>query len=427
MDISKIIQILDKWNFWSQNIKTGFKREYYLDKLKKYLSIPEIITLTGVRRSGKSTIVLQVIEYLINTKKVPKHNTLYINFEEPFAGQELNLEFLIKTYEAYLEFFNPKGKIYLFLDEIQLIKNWEKFVASLYDRKENIKIFIAGSSAKLLNTEISTLLSGRYISETIYPLSFKEFLDFKKINYQPLIRDTKIFNYLREYLKFGGFPRVIMEKDEHIKNVVLLEYFNSILERDIILRNKIKNIPSIKEVINYSLSNISTQVSTYHFEKYFSIASQNTKRYFEYLEDAFLLQFVPFFSYSVKKQIYNSKKVMAIDVGLVNVVSFMFKDDFAKLLENIVFLKLIHQKHKPYYWRNGTEIDFILRTGHKVSRLINVCYNLENKNTMQREISSLEKGLAEFPGAKGEIIYWQGEETKHSKIKFINILDFLLN
>ena len=426
MNISEIITTLNKWNFWNQKVDTGFSRRFYLDKLNKYLKMPEVIALTGVRRSGKSTIILQVIENLIQSKRIKPENTLYINFEEPAFGSDLNLKFLIKIFDAYLEFYNPKGRIYLFLDEVQLVKNWEKFVVSLYDRKADIKIFVTGSSSKLLQSEISTLLSGRYISETVYPLSFKEFLDFKKINCKPLIKTPKFYNQLREYLEFGGFPRIVIEKNKHHKRILLVEYFNSIVERDIILRYQIKNIKDIKEIVNFIFTNISKQTSTYKLEKNFGISSQNIRRYFEYFNEAFLLQFALFFSYSVKKQIYNPQKIFSIDTGLRNAVSFKFSKDIGKLLENIVFMEFLKRKEIPYYWENGAEVDFLIRKGYQVSELFNVCYSINNKETLDREIKSLEKGILEFKKTKASLIYWEGEPIKHSKIKFINILDFLL-
>lgn len=426
MNTSEIIQILDNWNFWNQKIDTGFKRFLYLDKLNRYLKMPEIIALTGVRRSGKSTIILQLIEGLIE-KKVKPENTLYINFEEPNFNSNLSLDFLIKVFDAYLEFYNPKGKIYLFLDEVQLVADWEKFVVALYDRKKNIKIFITGSSSKLLKSEISTLLSGRYISEIIYPLCFREFLDFKDIKYRPLIRKPEIFNYLRQYMEFGGFPRIATEEEGYNKKVILTEYFNSILEKDILLRYKIKNTKDIREIANFIFANISSRISSYKLEKNFDISNQNVRRYFEYFNEAFLIQFAPFFSYSVKKQIYNPQKVFSIDTGLRNAVSFKFIDDAGKLLENIVFLELLKKKKTVYYWENKTEIDFLLRDGLSVSELINVCYSINNKEALAREIKSLEQGLEEFKNSKAMLIYWEGKPVVHSKIEFVNILDFLLD
>lgn len=427
MDISDIIKTLDKWNFWNQKIDTGIRRSQYLDKLEKYLLMPEIVALTGIRRSGKSTVILQLIEYLITEKKADPKNTIYINFEEPAFSGNLNLDFLVQVFDAYLEFYNPKGKIYIFLDEVQMVKNWESFVASLYDRRTGIKIFVTGSSSKLLKSEISTLLSGRYVAETVYPLSFREFLDFKNVNYKPLIKTPKLYNKLREYIEFGGFPRIATEDDNHNKKILLVEYFNSILERDILLRHKVRNVRDIREIINFVFSNVSKQTSSYKLEKNFNISSQNIRRYFEYFDEAFLLQFAPFFSYSIKKQIYNPQKIFSIDTGLASAVSFKFSEDIGGFLENIVFIEFLRKKITPYYWVNGTEIDFVLRNGYKVSESVNVCYSISNKSALEREIKSLEKGLAEFKNVKAKLIYWEGQPEKHAKIEFINILDFLLN
>lgn len=428
MNISEIMSVLEKWNFWSQRIDTGFKRPFYSEKLSKLLRMSEIVALTGIRRSGKSTLILQLIEELIEKGTKPK-NTLYINFEEPNFSDNLNVKFLVRIFDAYLESVAPKGKVYLFLDEVQMVSGWERFVVSLYDRKVDVKIFVTGSSSKLLMGEISTLLSGRYVSEVIYPLSFREFMDFKKEVRQPahsfLIKTTKLYNYLREYIEFGGFPKVVLEKDDYGKKTLLIEYFNSILERDILFRHRIKNKKDIGEIANFSLANISGKISTYKLEKDFGISSPNSRRYFEYFKEAFLLQFVSFFSYSVKRQMYNPQKVFSIDTGLRNAVSFKFSEDIGKLLENIVLLELLRKKEKPYYWEGKTEVDFVLRQGHKVSELINICYSLDKK-TLEREIKSLEEGMEEFSDVKAKIIYWEGTPPKHKKIEFVNILDFLL-
>jgi len=403
---------------------TGVERSLYFEKLNKLLGMSEIVALTGVRRSGKSTIILQIIENLIKKGTKPT-NTLYVNFEDPNFADNLNIKFLVKIFDAYLETFNPKGMVYLFLDEVQMVEGWERFAASLYDRKADVKIFVTGSSSKLLMSEVSTLLSGRYVSDVIYPLSFKEFLDFKGEKYSPLIKNTKLYGYLREYIENGGFPKIVIEKNDYNKKTLLVEYFNSILERDILFRHKIKKEKDIKEIANFSLTNISGKLSTYRMEKDFKISNPNARRYLGYFEESFLLQFATFFSYSVKKQTYNPQKVFSIDTGLRNAVSFKFSEDIGKLLENIVFLELLRKKEKPYYWEGKGEIDFVLRRGHKVSELINVCYEL-NKKTLEREVNSLEEGLAEFKNTKAKMIYWEGRPPKHKQIEFVNILDFLL-
>lgn len=424
MTTAEIITILEKWNFWNQKIDAGFRRESCLKKLNKLLAMTEVVALTGVRRSGKSTLILQIIEELI-AKGVNPQNTLYVNFEEPNFYDSLNVKFLSKIFDAYMEFFDPKEKVYIFLDEVQLVKEWERFVAALYDRRVNVKIFVTGSSSNFLMEEISTLLSGRYVSEVIYPLSFAEFLDFKKEKYSPLIKRPKLYNYLREYIEFGGFPKVVVEKEKYNKKTLLVEYFNSILERDILFRHRIKNEKDIKEIAGFALANISSRISTYKIEKAFRISNPNARRYFEYFQESFMLQFATFFSYSVKKQTYNPQKVFCIDTGLRNAVSFKFSEDIGKLLENMVYLELLRKKETPYYWEGKGEIDFVLRRGHKVSELINVCYSL-NAQSLEREIKSLEEGMSEFKNTKAKIIYWEGSAPKHKKIKFVNILDFLL-
>jgi len=422
---TEIIETLDRWNFWNRSIDTGVKRKFYLNKILPLLKMPEIIAITGVRRSGKSTIILQIIKDLIK-RKVNSVNTLYINFEEPRLENFLSALGLDQIYEFYLEFFNPKGKIYLFLDEVQMVKNWEKFVASLYDRRQNVKIVVSGSSAKLLKGEISALLSGRYLSEIVYPLSFVEFLDFKKISYKG-IKNPKFLHFLREYIKFGGFPRVVLEKNKGNKEKILTEYFNIILEKDVILRHNIKNIKNIKELSLFVLTNISNQISTYKIEKMLGISSQNVKRYFNYFAEAFLLQFSSFFSYSVKKQIYNPQKVFAIDSGLRNAVSFKFSEDAGRLLENVVYNKLKTKYKEVFFWKNAVEVDFLVREGYKVKNLYNVCYSIREKIAWEREKKSLLKAKLEFPDAKAKLIYWRrGKEEQNSDFELIHILDFLI-
>lgn len=425
MDRDTIIQILDRWNFWHKKIDAGIKRRTYLEKIIKYLANPEIIALTGVRRSGKSTLLLQVVNHLVSHGIDPQ-NTLYVNFEEPLFEANASLQFLEEVFNSYLEFFNPKGKIYVFLDEIQLIEKWERFVASLYDRRENVKIFVTGSSSKLLKAEISTLLSGRFISETVFPLTYKEFLQFKNISYKR-IKSPELMFYLKEYLEYGGFPRVVLEADKLKKTKILEEYYSSIVERDVISRNKIKNIREVKELLLYLLSNTGNQVSTYSVEKNLGISNENTRRYFGFFEEAFLVDFVDFFSYKVKKQIYNPKKAYCIDTGLINIASFKFSENKGKILENVVYNFLKQGNKKIYYWKNKTEVDFIVRRGYSVEEIINVSWTLKDKNTTDRELNSLEIAKGELKCAKSRLIYWEKNPSEKEDVQLQHIIDLLLS
>lgn len=427
IDKKTIIENLQKWNFWNQDIKTGIQRKQYLKQLEDLLKIPEIIVLLGVRRSGKSMICYQLLERLIKVYKIPRKNTLFINFEDPIWGEVVSLKTFYNIFQAYLETYNPQGKIYLFLDEIQKVNQWERLVLSLYDSQQPVKIFITGSSSSLLESNISTLLSGRYISKKVFPLNFKEFLNFKGLSQNKLIKRSVAFNLLKEYLNFGGFPRVVLEKQTTIKNYLLQEYYNSIIEKDIILKNNIKNKVEIKNLVLYILSNIGSLFSSYSVSKQLGISHQNINNYLSFFKDSFLIYSVEKFDYSVKKQIYNPDKLFVVDTGLSQIVGFSFSKNIGHYLENLVFQYYFQKNNQVYYWKNDVEVDFIIKKGVTLTKIINVCYFL-NKNNLEREIRSLEKAGEKFNKAEKELIYWEksNEIEVNKDIKLINIIDLLL-
>src|SRR3989338_839780 len=214
MDKNEIIEALSGWNFWHRDINAGILRPRYLDKIRGYLSADEIVALSGVRRSGKSTILLQVLKGLIG-EGVPKNNILYINFEDPKFYSFLKLDLLDNIWQAYFEYLRPKSRVYLVLDEVQKIKGWEQWVRSKYDRKENIKIFVTGSNSELLSSEFSSVLTGRHLELKVAPLDFKEFLDFKGLKVEAdklwFIKNKKVLNdYTGQYLQEGGFPKIVL-------------------------------------------------------------------------------------------------------------------------------------------------------------------------------------------------------------------------
>lgn len=375
-----ILQTLDKWNFWSRKIESGFPRPYYLQNFLKNLGSSEIVALTGIRRSGKSTLLLQIIEHLLKNG-IPKENILYVNFEEPLFEVKASLSFLQEVYETYLENFNPKGKVYLFLDEVQMAKKWERFVVSLYDRKDKIKIFVTGSS-----------LSGRYLAQEVFPLNFIEFLAFKKVKYNG-IKTTEIAHLLLEYLNYGGFPRVVLEEDKEQKVKLLQEYYNTIVERDIIFRHKLRNEREVKELLLYLFANIGNLFSTYTLEKSLGIPAENIRRYLGFFQEAFLLNPVDFFSYKITQQIRQPKKIYCADTGLVNAVGFRFSENRGRLLENLIYNYLHQEKKQIFYWKNAkTELDLVTRRGYKTEEIYNVSWETEDEKTLEREEMSLREG-----------------------------------
>lgn len=426
MTNSQIIEILEVWNFWGNPRDTGIMREKYVEELYRQHDIKEASVVAGVRRSGKSTILLQVLKKIIDSG-APKENTLYINFEEPAFAPYLEIKFLLQIYDAYLEKFNPEGKIFIVLDEIQIVPQWEKFVRGLYDRGEKIKFYITGSSSKLLSKEYGHALTGRIYSNEIFPLDFKEFLEFKnkaalleKISGKgsPVLR-----KFFREYMEFGGFPQVILTNEEKDKIQILKEYYSAIIEKDIVQRYEIRDVKKLKEFCLNLITNISAKFTGYQAEKKQKISQPTANKFLEYAKEVFLIQAVDYFSYSFVKQKNNPHKIYAIDPGLYNAVSFRFSENLGRIFENLVYLKYRRNKEEIFYWENKNEVDFLIRRGVKIDKIINACWNFNDDNK-QREIDGLLEAMDKFNCQEAEIITMGYEENIKIDKKTIRVKNF---
>ena len=247
---NKTLEILNDWNFWRKEIDTGIERTEYLEKMERYYKMDLVVSLIGIRRSGKSTLMLQFAKKLITEKKVSKNNILYVNFEDSRFLGEHSIDLLNNIYEVYLENLAPSKKPVIFLDEIQNIEGWEKFVRSLNERKE-AKIFVSGSNAHLLSSEFSAVLTGRQLTLTIYPLAFEEFLLFNNIKVTSKLdlvdQKAEIKRAFAKYLQFGGMPKQVLLKNDDDKFLLLRNYFEDILNRDLIGRFKIRQTEKLKE------------------------------------------------------------------------------------------------------------------------------------------------------------------------------------
>ncbi|MEW5896358.1 MAG: ATP-binding protein [Nanoarchaeota archaeon] len=438
MEKDKIIQILQGQNFWGKDQQLGFIRKSYLKTFRSRSQLKEALVLVGVRRCGKSTLSKQFMAELIQ-KGVKKEETLYINLEEPPFSSYLNLELLDMIYSAYREIISDQTKI-IVLDEIQNIPAWEKWVRSKLENDPTIKIIVTGSSSKLLSSEFSTVLSGRSIPFEIYPFSFREFagLNGLKIENEKEIylNKEKLKLLLRKYLEFGGFPRVVLEAKEN-KNLLLKEYYESILLRDVAARYQIKEINVLKALSTLILTQNGSLVSiaklTTAIQEAFKlkVSLETISRFMSYLESAYLIFFAPIFSYKIKEQMKYPRKVYCIDTGLRNAVSFRFSEDLGKLAETVVFLKLRKEDKEIFYWKSdkNKEVDFVVRKGMKIHRLINVCWNLSNAETRKRETESLIEAMIEFK-MKEAILITDDEEREEKKtgrtIKFIPLWKWLL-
>ncbi len=397
------------------------KRDFYLNKIEKYINSPLIKVIIGHRRVWKSTILKSIIQNLYKKKEIKLKNFFYINKELPFYDDLKNYDDLKKEFENFLK-QTKSGKIFVWIDEIQEIQNWEKFINGLLALYWNkIEIFITWSNAFLLSSELATYLTGRYIEIPIYTLSFKEFLQFKK-------EDKSKENFL-EYLKFGWLPAIFeMNYNEEIIFSYLLWVYNTIILKDIIAYHKIKNIVFFKNLYKYTLANIWNIVSSKSIKDYLksqkiSIWNDTILNFLSYAENAFILNKVYSENPETKKifEIYN--KYYVSDLGLRNaLVWFDFKKDIWKLLENYMFLELKRNDYKVKIGRisKEKEIDFIAEKNW-IIKYFQVCYLLWSEKTMQREYSSLENisdNWEKYVVSFDDINHWI-----HNWIKHINIME----
>ena len=431
METAQIIEILEDWNFWTKDHNVGIPREEYLQKLTKLAETEQIIVVLGVRRSGKSTIMHQYIKKLINRKVDPK-NILYVNFEDVRFG-EFSLELLNQIYEVYLEYAQPANKQYVFLDEVQKIKGWEKFARTLHELKK-AQVFVSGSNSKLLWGELSSVLTGRHLDLAVYPLEFSEFLIFKKIEVKDkldlIAKRYKIKSLLNEYLQYGGFPLICLKES---KKELLQTYFEDIIHKDVIESRTITNVSKIKSLARFYLTNVGRRISFHSISKFQELSLDTIERYSYYLEEAYLLNFIKKFSYSVKEQERTMSVVYVIDNGLRNLVSFKFSQDNGWLYQNIVANLLIKRfgKDKIFYWMSPTkeEVDFVVKPGLRVQQLIQVCYNIADPVTKKREVTALIKASKELKCSNLLVItenYESEEKVDSKKIKYFPLWKWLL-
>lgn len=436
MDEQKIFEILDDWNFWSKEQDTGVSRNSYLGQIKPFLRTNQAIVLSGVRRSGKSTLLLQLVKELIASGVNPK-DTLIINLED-YRWEDLSLQLLHQIYTFYLKKINQSRPFYLLLDEIHKITGWERFVRTLIDKKE-AKVVVSGSNAKLISRELGTLLTGRHVGLKIYPPTFKELLDLRRLsinNELDLFRKkTEINNFVDEAFAYGFFPEIILAEEENVKLKILRDGLDSIITRDVMERYKIREKEKIRSLMRYYLSNTSAHVSFNKLKEMLNLPLRTIERFSQYLEEAYLIMFLKRFSYKVREQEKSPRKVYSIDLGLVNASGFKFIENKSQLMENLVFLELIKKEQEIYYWKNPQqeEVDFVVKEGVKIKQLIQVCFNIENSETKNRELRSLIKAGKElkcnvllvitkdYEGK--EKVEWFGDKAE---IKFIPLWKWLL-
>lgn len=353
-----------------------------------------IVVITGIRRCGKSSVL-----QMIRNQAGEGQRDFFISFDDDRLAT-FGLDDFQKLLECFIELYGPQNSVYL--DEIQLIPGWERFVRRLHDAQ--YKIYITGSNATLFSKELGTRLTGRYIEIEMYPFSFREFVLFRNAK---LLKKNLTTNEVGEvkhlfsrYFLEGGFP-------EHLKyrlSGYLHTLFENILYKDIITRYALTSERVIKQLANYIASHISKDTSYSGLAKILESSASTISDYCQYFEKSYLFFSINRFSPSLKRQLGYHKKTYAIDTALAQAVGFRMSEDTGRMLENVVYLELKRHRHDIYFYREKNECDFIVKKNNQIIAAIQVTMHLKNENTKEREINGLVEAMRQHELQEGLIL-----------------------
>ena len=400
------------------------KRELYIEKIKPFIDKDIIKVLTGIRRSGKSVMLKLIMEEL-KQNKIDEKQFININFENLI---NIELTTADKLHEYILKKASEiKKKCYIFLDEIQEVKDWEKCINSLRVNEEyDFDIYITGSNAKLLSGELSTYLAGRYVEFVIYPFSFKEFLETLK----SIQQDVSTREAFQKYVKFGGMPFLYnLAFEEEASLQYLKDIYSSIILKDITQRNKIRDTDLLERVISYLIMNVGNNFSATSISKFFK--SENRKvsvetilNYIKAAEESFLIYKVSRDDLVGKKILNVNEKYYIADHGMREAILGSNQRDINQIFENIIYLELLRKGYNVRVGKvDNLEVDFVCTKGNE-KIYVQVTYLLASPETIEREFTSLEKIDDNYPKY---VISMDEFDMSRNGIIHINIIDFLMN
>jgi predicted AAA+ superfamily ATPase len=369
------------------------------------------LALTGVRHSGKSSMTVQLARGRLE-------ETFFFNFEDPIFFPGASVEVLDQLLSLYEEETGKMPKLVI-LDEIQNVQGWERWGRKAIDLG-HYQIVVTGSSSHLLSSEIATAISGRVIEQTIWPLSLSEYLIF--LGKTPSTKGAWL-RALENYLRWGGFPKVILTPDENDRIILLKQYLSDIVLRDIVARHCIKNQQALHQIVSFYLTGLSCLHSYNSLRKAFEISIELASTLTGYLTQAFLVFEMSRYHPNLKIQARDPKKIYVIDTGLRTVSLQSDREDWGRLAENAVYLELRRRGKQAFYYKQVQEVDFVITELGKPIDAIQVCYSdLEDQETQSREINALLKCLQALELPSGKILTLSLEDVFLKEGKTIHLI-----
>ncbi len=397
------------------------KRETYLKKLRQLKDRNLIKVITGIRRCGKSTLLEDFKNELLNEGITPD-KIIFLNFEE---RENLHLTKWTALYDEIIEAVTPEDRFYVFLDEVQLINDFEKLVNSLFTKK-NIDLYVTGSNAYLLSSELATLLTGRYIAINLLPFSFKEYVS-------AFDGQNNIDRLFRKYINSSSFPEAVTlsKVDENLVTDYLQSIYDTVLIKDIAQRHHLRDVNKLQRVVSFLFDSVGSYVSptniahqlSHHSPK--KISHNTIIKYLNFLTQSYILYEAPRYDIKGKELLSINEKYYVVDLGLKNITATnKYEADLGRKLENVVYLELLRRGGKVFVGKyNDREVDFVVQKANNEREYYQVAYTVSDEKTFLREISALEKIKDHYPKF---LLTLDFDNTNINGIKKLNLIDWLL-
>ncbi len=409
-------------NFIYKTITILIRREIYLQKLHQLKDHDLIKVVTGIRRSGKSTLLEAFKNDLIESG-IAQGDIFFLNFEE---RENLHLTEWTALYDEIIKSRLSEKKTYIFLDEVQLVTNFEKLINALYSKK-NIDLYVTGSNAYLLSSELATLLTGRYIAINVQPYSFAEYVEANK-------EEKNTDRLFRQYINTSSFPGAVTlaQSDQTLVNDYLQSIYDTVIIKDIAQRNKLRNLNNLHRVISFVFDCVGSYISPTNIAAELSkkpsksISHNTIIKYLEFLTNSYIIYPAPRFDIKGKELLTTNQKYYLVDLGLKNITTTnKYDSDLGRKLENVVYFELLRRGGKIYVGKNNDkEIDFIVQKPSNEREYYQVAHSVNDEKTFNREISAFRNIRDNYPKFLLTLDY---DSVNIDGVQKINVIDWLLN